>query len=102
MALHKTSLNVYGDMPNPRPLTADYNFISDDHSGQWVSAHLLNQSSVSGLATLAFVLTSTPDKICLTATSILRLLVMFYFRHPPSVDSLLAIPCLWYADTFLY
>lgn len=38
---------------------------------QCVLDHSLNHSKDSGFATLAFVLTSSPDNICLTATSIL-------------------------------
>lgn len=37
----------------------------------WALAHARNQSSVSGLATLALVFTCWPERICLTATSIL-------------------------------
>lgn len=39
-----------------------------------VCAHSLNHSRASGLATLAFVLTLMPERICLTATSILLIL----------------------------
>lgn len=38
------------------------------------SCQALNQSSDSGLATLAFVFTCIPEMICLTATSILLVL----------------------------